>query len=293
MQIELINQSARNPTDLLRANQGPVEYSEETLVAEAQSGSPGAFRQLVERYHARLFRRAQKMVQCREDAEEITQNAFFKAFTHLAQFRGQSRFYTWLVRIAINEGLMKARARRPREISIDERVEGEEPIRIRDLEDGAPNPEERCSQRELLSSLANAICRLSTALRLVLELRDIRGFSIRETARTLDISATAVKSRLRRARVQLRESLTQCPRQSSGKTSASYRTHPLGRCALHWKTQKGPRLRKPAELKGTKVADAPRKTSHRGQALRGVGAVASGSEGASGNPTLHTIPDGE
>lgn len=183
---------------------------EATLVAQARNGFPAAIEQLVGRYERRLFRLAQNITRNHEDAEECIQNAFVKAFQNLASFRGDSRFYTWLVRIAVNEGLMKIRRRRFIELSIDAALndaEDEDHVLPYQLKDWAPNPEERYSREELREILATAISELDPAYRLVFQLRDIEGLSTEETAQTLDLSIAAVKTRLRRARLWLRNSL--------------------------------------------------------------------------------------
>jgi RNA polymerase sigma-70 factor (ECF subfamily) len=209
MQRELITQSD-SVTPSLHSNQDSVESNEEKLVAEAKGGSLLAFEKLVDRYEARVFRLAQTIAHSREDAEEIMQNAFAQAFKNLSQFRGDSRFYTWLVRITINEGLIMVRRRRLNEIYIDNSVETEEGILPRELEDWGPTPEQLYSQQELQDILATSIGQLSPGHRTVFQLRDVEGFSTRETAEALALSASAVRSRLRRARFQLRGALNKC-----------------------------------------------------------------------------------
>lgn len=204
MQTELINEfnttaSSFSAYDSVR--------DEQELVREATGGSLEAFEQLVERYEARVFRLAQTIAHSHEDAEEITQDAFVKAFKNLSHFRGDSRFYTWLVRITINEGLMKLRRRRFNLVSIDEPFEKEDGTVPRELEDWGPSPEQRYSQKELREILATTIGELPPGYRTVFQLRDVEGFSTEQTARALDLTPTAVKSRLRRARLQLRDSL--------------------------------------------------------------------------------------
>ena len=207
MEATLIDQSDRmNPSPGVN---DPVECNEEMLVAAAKGGSVTAFEELVERNHDRVFRVARSLSQSHEDAEEITQDAFAQAFTNLSRFRGDSRFYTWLVRITINTGLMKLRRRRAQMVSIDDQVEHEEGILPRELQDCRPTPERCYSQQELWETLATCVGQLPPGHRSVFELREVEGFSTEETARALDLSLSAVKSRLRRARVQLRRSLSQ------------------------------------------------------------------------------------
>jgi RNA polymerase sigma-70 factor (ECF subfamily) len=177
---------------------------EATLIAQARNGSPGAIEQLVGRYERRVFRLAQNITRNHEDAEEAVQNAFVKAFHNLAAFRGDSRFYTWLVRIVVNEALMKIRGKRFREVSIEAKTDAEDHLIPRGLEDSGPNPEECYSQEELRTILAKSIGELVPGCRIVFQLRDVEGFSTEETARVLGLSYAAVKTRLRRARLQLR-----------------------------------------------------------------------------------------
>jgi hypothetical protein len=107
------------------------------LVVEARNGATSAVEQLVDRYEARIFRMAQNITSNPEDAEEVVQNVFLKAFRNLANFRGDSRFYTWLVRIAINESLMKVRGRCPQNISINDVSKDEDRTVLRELAHGA------------------------------------------------------------------------------------------------------------------------------------------------------------
>lgn len=201
------NFERRTAPELDGVHDNPNRDDEAELVVQARSGAPAAIERLVERYERRLFRLAQNILSNHEDAEEVVQNAFLKAFQKLAAFRGDSRFYTWLVRIAVNEALMKIRRRHCREVSIDAPSEAEDQLIPRELEDWAPNPEERHSQEELRGILAATISKLDPGYRIVFQLRDIEGFSTEDTARTLDLSVPAVKTRLRRARLWLRSSL--------------------------------------------------------------------------------------
>src|SRR3979411_1485625 len=121
-----------------------------TLVRAAKQGYDKAFEELVRRYDRNVFRIAQHITQNREDAEDVVQDAFLKAYTNLAQFQGQSKFYTWLVRIAVNEALMKLRRRRPeRMVSLDEDVKTEEDSVPREVADWSPKPEPQYNQTAL------------------------------------------------------------------------------------------------------------------------------------------------
>jgi RNA polymerase sigma-70 factor, ECF subfamily len=184
-----------------------TETTEQELVAEAQAGSTIAFERLIEKYERRIFRLGQNITRNREDAEDAMQNALVKAFRKLPTFRGDSSFYTWLVRITVNEALMGIRRRRWKEVSMIDSDESDGPLRRDEIEDWGPNPEQRYSETELQDILAKAIRALGPGYRIVFQLRDIESFSTRETAQALSLSPTAVKTRLRRARLQLRRSL--------------------------------------------------------------------------------------
>ena len=112
-----------------------------------------------------MFRIAQHITQNREDAEDVVQDAFLKAYSNLNQFQGQSKFYTWLVRIAVNEALMKLRRRRPeRMVSLDEDVKTEEDSVPREVADWSPNPEQQYKQAELKEILSKTIQGLAAEL---------------------------------------------------------------------------------------------------------------------------------
>ena len=195
--MEAIESKVGEPTD------------EAALVAAAKAGDIGAFEDLVKRYDRNVFRIAQHITQNREDAEDVVQDAFLKAYGNLEQFQGQSKFYTWLVRIAVNEALMRLRRRRPeRMVSLDEDVKTEEDSMPREIADWTPNPEQQYNQAELKDILSRTIQGLPTSFRTVFVLRDVEGLSTEETAEALGLSIPAVKSRLLRARLQLRERLT-------------------------------------------------------------------------------------
>ncbi len=178
------------------------------LVRAAKTGDVAAFEQLVHRSDRNVFRIAQHITQNREDAEDVVQDAFLKAYENLKNFQEQSKFYTWLVRIAVNEALMRLRRRRPeRMVSLDEDVKTEEDSMPREVADWTPNPEQQYSQAELKDILQRTIQGLPSSFRTVFVLRDVEGLSTGETAEALGLSIPAVKSRLLRARLQLRERL--------------------------------------------------------------------------------------
>jgi RNA polymerase sigma-70 factor (ECF subfamily) len=185
----------------------PAANDEDTIVAAAKAGDLGAFEKLVDRYSGRILRLARNLTRTGGDAEDVVQDAFLKAFQHLSSFRGDSRFYTWLVRIAMNEFFMKNRKRRPGLVSLDEPLDTDEGLLPREFEDWGPTPEERYSQTELREILAEAIAELGESNRVIFHLRDVEGFSTEETANILSVSIPTVKSRLLRARLKLREKL--------------------------------------------------------------------------------------
>jgi len=188
------------------------------LVQAAKRGDVAAFEQLVKRYDRNIFRIAQHITQNREDAEDVVQDAFLKAYENLEQFQGNSKFYTWLVRIAVNESLMKLRRRRSdRTVSLDEDIQTEEDTMPREVADWSPNPEQLYKQGELKDILRKTVQGLPSSFRTVFVLRDVEGLSTEETAEALDLSIPAVKSRLLRARLQLRERLNKYFRKSKGR----------------------------------------------------------------------------
>jgi RNA polymerase sigma-70 factor (ECF subfamily) len=184
-----------------------VKDDEGSLVAAAKAGDINAFETLVGRYERKIFRLAQNITQNKEDAEDVMQEAFLKSYQHLGEFQGNSRFYTWLVRIAVNQALMKLRKRRPNQVSLDEEVDTGEDTIPREVEDWGPSPEERYKQAELGTILNSTIAELEPPFRIVFQLRDIEELSTEETAEALGLSIPAVKSRLLRARLKLRQKL--------------------------------------------------------------------------------------
>lgn len=182
---------------------------ESELVRLARTGDGDAFETLVNLYDESLFRMVLNITRNREDAEDVLQEALVKAYTNLARFQGDSRFYTWLVRIAINEALMKLRQRRPqRTVSLEEMVENHGSVAMPWESSDNEHPERRYATLELNETLSHALRRLDPAFREVFWLRVVQQFSTRETAAILRVSVTAVKTRLRRARIELRHRLT-------------------------------------------------------------------------------------
>jgi RNA polymerase sigma-70 factor (ECF subfamily) len=184
-------------------------FDESGLLARAREGDLAAFNELVNAYSRKIFRLAKHITQNDEDAEDVLQETFLKAFEHLGTFQGQSKFYTWIVRIAVNESLMKLRKRKSdRSVPLDEPVDTGEDTVVREIAVWDENPEQQYSREELGQILDEAVESLRPAFRTVFVLRDIEELSTEETADALGISIPAVKSRLLRARLQLREKLT-------------------------------------------------------------------------------------
>ena len=191
-----------------------VRDDEAQLVSAAKAGEVAAFEELVNRYERKIFRLGMNITQNREDAEDVMQDAFLKSFQNLDQFQGNSRFYTWLVRIAVNEALMKLRKRRPNQVSLDEPLTEDDNSIFREVEDWGPSPEQRFAQTELNEILTQVIGELDPIFRVTFLLRDVEGISTEETAQILGISVAAVKSRLLRARLKLRQMLNKYFRRS-------------------------------------------------------------------------------
>ena len=181
---------------------------ETDLVARARLGDAAAFTALVNLYERKIFRLARHITQNLEDAEDVLQETFLRAYEHLKDFQGHSKFYTWLVRIAVNQALMKLRRQRAdRTVSLDDPVDTGEDQVTREIAVW-DNPEQRYSQEEIREILAKAVESLPPIFRTVFILRDIDELSTEETAAALNLSVPAVKTRLLRARLRLREKLT-------------------------------------------------------------------------------------
>jgi RNA polymerase sigma-70 factor (ECF subfamily) len=188
----------------MNGNPGAQEFSLQAL----QSGDRAEFARLVETYHQVIYRLALKMMGDQQDAEDILQETFLKAYRHIGEFGGRSSVSTWLYRIATNEALMALRKKRDF-LSLDEPLENEdgeqEPLQIMDW---CCLPEHELMSAEARQHLDEAIQRLQPNLRAVFVLRDIQRLSTQEVGEVLGLSETAVKTRLSRARLRLRQDLT-------------------------------------------------------------------------------------
>ena len=179
------------------------------LINASIAGDGAAFGMLVARYDRKLFRVAFGVTQNREDAQDVVQEAFLRAFSKLRQFAGKSSFYTWLVSITINQALMKLRSQRRVRMCLLEGDEGLEADVLNRVPQGwMPNPEQLYYASELNRILTISLAKLSPRLRAVFLLRDVEGLSMAEAAESLNITIVAVKARLFRARQLLRKSLS-------------------------------------------------------------------------------------
>jgi RNA polymerase sigma-70 factor (ECF subfamily) len=172
------------------------------LINEAMEGNSESFGELVRRYQDRLYSAIVHMVGCRSEAEDVVQDAFVQAYVKLSTFKHNSRFYTWLYRIAVNVSISHRRRKRA-QISVEENREatGDEPLDM-----GAP-PDERLELAERREQLQEAMNQLTAEHRSIIVLRHMEDFSYEEMAEILDMPVGTVRSRLHRARAQLLEHL--------------------------------------------------------------------------------------
>jgi len=168
--------------------------------AALKNGNRSEFARLVETYSGQIYRLAMKMLQNQQDAEDILQETFIKAYGALPNFEGRSSLSTWLYRIATNEALMFLRRKRPDQISVEQPSDGDENQAPLEIVDWCCLPEGELMSDESRANLDASVEQLPHSLRVVFLLRDIEGLSTRETAEILDLTETAVKTRLSRAR---------------------------------------------------------------------------------------------
>lgn len=210
------------------ANASSVRLAaDEALVIAAKNGNEQAFEMLVKRHEQRILAVVRRYARVREDAEDIVQQSFQKAFIYLHRFEGRSSFSTWLVRIAINETLMLLRRGRVlHEVLMDESNDGEGPSSHVEIPDSSSNPETSYLQREEVRILSAAMHKLRPGLRKAMELRELAELSTEETAQRMGLSVGAVKARLFHGRRKLREVLrryTRSPRMPAAITGDSRR----------------------------------------------------------------------
>jgi RNA polymerase sigma-70 factor (ECF subfamily) len=185
------------------------QNTEQIDLAALQQKDKGEFARVLDQNADRIYRLALKMVGNPQDAEDILQETFIKAFNNIEQFEGRSKISTWLYRIAINESLMLLRNRNGNTIQFNKEIKTDEGDDIpRQIVDWCCLPEKELMSSEAHQYIRDAIKTLSNANRAAFLLRDVEGLSTKEAAETLEISESALKVRLMRARMQLREELT-------------------------------------------------------------------------------------
>ena len=192
------------------ARLGTAEYAEladEILVGRAQGGDSRAFDELVRRYREKVYRLSFKILRHEGDAAEALQDAFLSAFRGLKNFKAESTFSTWLYRIATNASLMKYRKRRDDHVSLEQSQSRNADAEALEVPDWSTQPVDELLNAELRVVMQDARDRLPEELRTVFVLRDEEGLSNADVAETLDLSVAAVKSRLHRARLSLRDRL--------------------------------------------------------------------------------------
>jgi RNA polymerase sigma-70 factor, ECF subfamily len=186
------------------ADKRQVALRDVELVSNASAGSTDAFAELQRLYSRQLYSTILRITRNREDAEDALQDTFLRAFLALRHFEGRSSVYSWLTRIAINSALMLLRKRRHRpEVCFDLGSEAENEVVHFEPKDPCLNPEQVCDQQQRCANIHRAIEQLQSSLRTPLQTRMMHGTSLEEIARGMDITATAVKSRLNRARKRI------------------------------------------------------------------------------------------
>ncbi|MGH9492078.1 MAG: sigma-70 family RNA polymerase sigma factor [Terriglobales bacterium] len=193
----------------MAAPQPQVQRNEAELIERVRQGESELFYELIHPYERSVFMAALSIVGNEADAEEVAQEAVLKAFANLKQFRSEAKFSTWLVQITINEARMRRRKdRKSLYESIDEgRTDAEGDYIPRDFADWREIPSETLEREQLKRALAKALASLGEKYREVFLLRDVQHMSIAETAKVLGITEASVKTRLLRARLQMRDAL--------------------------------------------------------------------------------------
>jgi len=190
------------------AESAAVVDDDQELLQRVRAGEREAFYTLVSRYERPLYRSALAITRNPTDAEDVVQETFLRAYEHLAQFRGEAKFQTWLTQIALNTARMKLRKNHGALWeSLDQPRATEEGLLPRDVREWRENPEQQLGREEIEALLHQALKGLPAGYREVLALRDIQLLSTQETADILGLSVANVKTRLLRARLQLRERL--------------------------------------------------------------------------------------
>lgn len=183
------------------------DTNDEDLVRQTQAGDNRAFDELVRRYQDKVYRLSYKILRHEEDAAEALQDAFLSAYRGLKGFKVQSTFSTWLYRIATNASLMKYRKRRSLHVSLEQSQSSDEDAETMQVPDWSTQPLDALLDTETREVMEEGIEKLPTELRTVFVLRDVEGLSNAEVAEVLELTVAAVKSRLHRARIALRDRL--------------------------------------------------------------------------------------
>lgn len=185
-----------------------MEEGDIELVSKARGGDFDAFERLVNHSEGKVYNHLLRLVGNPEDARDLLQETFLSAYKNLGTFKGDSAFSTWVYRIATNHALMRLRKKQPQEVAIDElQIPTHEELKGRTISDWAIDPKEAVLRKELREVLQRAIQGLPPLYRAVVVLRDVDELSTEETAAALGITEGAVKTRLHRARIFLREAL--------------------------------------------------------------------------------------
>ena len=187
------------------ASLGRSPLSDEEVVMRVRAGDTALYEVLMRRYNQRLFRSARAILRNEEEAEDVLQETYVRAYASLAQFAGRAQFSTWLMRIAIHEALSRLRRRKSRPVVSAQREPGQQ--RMERLRSPNPDPEQQALRHETVSLLERAVDALPGKYRCVFVLREIEGLSTSETATCLELSEETVKIRLLRARQRLRQEL--------------------------------------------------------------------------------------
>ena len=185
-----------------------TEVDDVTLVRQAKAGDEAAFNELITRHQGRVYNHALRLMGSTQDAEEVLQDTFLKVYRNLDRFEERSRFSTWVYRIATNEALMRLRkASRKREIFLED-AKASDDVRGEEVRDFARSPLDDVMDQEISECLHEVLAELPEEYRVVFTMRDIDGLSNAEVAEVLEISVPAVKSRLHRSRLHLRNRLS-------------------------------------------------------------------------------------
>ena len=209
----VIRNSRRNPMAVpknqaeLTAKSAPQVDEDASLVSRVQSGDTDAFEGLVRRHQGRVYRTLIGITGNREDAEDSTQNTFLKAFRHIGEFQAAAKFSTWLTRIAINEGLQQLRKRKSMESLDEPETDSDQGFRPRQVQAWEDSPEQAYSKAEMRELVEGELMKLPLKYRVVIMLRDLEELSTEEAVAALGLTAPALKTRLLRGRLMLREAL--------------------------------------------------------------------------------------